>query len=52
MRVVQGIPVPALSAAAGVEDINKGLDAGFQEYLTKPVDLQQVLGVINKLLTR
>ncbi len=50
MQVVPGIPVIALSAAAGVEDINKGLEADFQEYLTKPVDLQQVLGVINKLL--
>jgi CheY-like chemotaxis protein len=51
MQIVPRIPVIALSAAATRKDIKKGLDAGFQEYLTKPVDLHDVLGVINKLLT-
>lgn len=51
MQIVPRIPVIALSAATTREDIKKGLDAGFQEYLTKPVDLHEVLGVINKLLT-
>ena len=50
MQIVPRIPVIALSAAKTRKDIKKGLDAGFQEYLTKPVDLHEVLGVTNKLL--
>jgi len=37
------IPVVAISANAMERDIKKGLDAGFVDYLTKPVDIIQLI---------
>jgi CheY-like chemotaxis protein len=42
------IPVIALSADAMPFDVQKGLDRGFRDYLTKPVDLQQLLKVLKQ----
>lgn len=42
------IPIIALSAAASVADIEKGLNAGFSHYITKPVDLLDFLTVIHQ----
>jgi len=50
MQVVPKIPVIALSAAGTDSDIQKGLDAGFHKYLTKPVNIKEVLDAINTLL--
>jgi len=44
------IPVIALSANATNEDIQRALDAGFTDYLTKPVDVEQLTMVINSLV--
>ncbi len=44
------IPVIALSANAMPKDIKKGLDAGFKEYLTKPLEMEHFLKVIDKFI--
>ena len=46
------IPVIALTANAMERDIKKGLDAGFADYLTKPVDIIQLVVLLGKLLHR
>lgn len=43
-------PVVALSAASMVEDIEKGMVAGFDAYLTKPFDIQDFKQTIEKIL--
>jgi CheY-like chemotaxis protein len=44
------IPVIALSAAASERDKQRGLQAGFAAYLTKPVDVEAFISVVEKLL--
>lgn len=44
------IPVIALSAAASKNDIQKGLSAGFKYYLTKPMELSEVISAMKSLL--
>lgn len=44
------IPVIGLSANAMPYDIERGRNAGFFDYLTKPVDINQLISVLNKLL--
>ncbi len=44
------IPVIALSANAMLKDIQRGLDKGFQAYLTKPIDMLRLLSVIDEYL--
>jgi len=44
------IPVIAISANAMPEDIKKGLNAGFIEYITKPIDLKNLMNVIDAIL--
>ena len=44
------IPVIALSANAMAHDIEKGKSAGFDYYLTKPIDLSQLIVVCNSVL--
>lgn len=46
------IPVIALSAAASTDDIKKGLEAGFNQYITKPVVLPELISIINNELNR
>lgn len=46
------IPIIALSADAMPLDIERGLQAGFQAYLTKPVKLNELLNLLNKALRR
>jgi len=47
---LRDIPVLALSADAMLHDIQRGLAAGFDRYIAKPVDLNQLLGAVNTLL--
>ncbi|MBO1519825.1 hybrid sensor histidine kinase/response regulator [Oceanisphaera pacifica] len=44
------IPMVALSANAMSSDVKKASQAGFKEYLTKPINVQQLLVVLNTLL--
>lgn len=45
-----GIPVVAISANAMKGDAQKGLDAGFVAYLTKPLDISSLLSTLDKVL--
>jgi signal transduction histidine kinase/CheY-like chemotaxis protein len=47
---LRSIPVIALSADAMPHDMQRGLDAGFDRYLAKPVDLNELLGALDALL--
>lgn len=44
------IPAVALTAHAMKDDRNRLLAVGFDEYLSKPVDADQLLGVVEQLL--
>ena len=46
----QHIPVIALSANAMAYDVETGVRAGFDEYLTKPIDMQRLVRVLNQQL--
>ena len=46
----QNIPVIALTAHAMAEDEKKARDAGCDDFDTKPVDIQRLVGKINALL--
>jgi len=45
------IPVIALSANAMPRDIEKGLDAGFFRYLTKPIKINEFMNTLDEALT-
>lgn len=45
------IPVIALTAAASERDKEKGTQAGFHRYLTKPLNVDEFLRVLEALLT-
>jgi len=45
------IPVIALTAAAFASDRARGLDAGFCHYLTKPVNVRQLVSTLETLLS-
>jgi CheY-like chemotaxis protein len=44
------LPVIALSANAMPYDIEQGKSAGFDAYLSKPFNMQQLVGVLNRYL--
>ncbi len=44
------IPVVAISANAMERDVKKGLEAGFTDYLTKPLDIPKLLTLLDTLL--
>lgn len=46
------IPVIALSANVLAYDIEKGVQSGFDRYLTKPLDLAQLINVFNEMMGR
>ncbi len=46
------IPVIALSANAMPSDIKKGQEAGFRNYLTKPVDPDEIQAAVEKVLRK
>jgi len=50
MQETQHIPVIALSANAMPADIQRGLHAGFKQYLTKPLDINSMIDTIKETL--
>jgi PAS domain S-box-containing protein len=48
--VTRHIPVVALSANAMFHDIKKGRDAGFFDYITKPIKIDKFIQVVNRAL--
>ena len=51
-EATRDIPVIAITANAMERDIKKGLEAGFVDYLTKPVDIIQLVLVLSRLAER
>lgn len=47
-----GVPVVAVSANAMPADRERAARAGFDEYVTKPIDMAHLLAVVNRWLAR
>jgi PAS domain S-box-containing protein len=50
MPETKDIPVIALSANAMADDLRKGEEAGFNGYLTKPINVKEFFGVLERQL--
>ena len=44
------VPVVAVSANATPQDVKRGIEAGFLEYLTKPIDINHLNRVLDRVL--
>jgi signal transduction histidine kinase/ActR/RegA family two-component response regulator len=44
------IPVMALTANSMEEDINRAMNMGFRDYITKPIELKKFLATINEVI--
>lgn len=49
---LKDVPLILVSARKGKEDIQQGFDAGCNDYVTKPFDIDYMTGVINKALLK
>lgn len=49
---LRGVPIVALSADAMTHDIERGLAAGFDRYLSKPIDLNRLLTTLSEFLRK
>jgi CheY-like chemotaxis protein len=47
----ESIPVIALTAAASERDRQRGMEAGFFRYLTKPVKVDELIQALEQLLS-
>ena len=50
IEVTAEIPIIAVSAAAAKSDIDRAINAGFDAYLTKPINVQELLGTLKRYL--
>ena len=50
LQATAGIPIVGLSANALQEDIDRGCEVGFVEYLTKPINVELLMDVLQKRL--
>ena len=48
----KNIPVFAVSANAMIIDIEKGMEAGFDDYITKPIDVKTFIVSVTKILKK
>ncbi len=48
--VLSAIPVIAISANAMPETITRGMEAGFSAYLTKPMNIPDLLAILDRIL--
>lgn len=48
--ILKNIPVVAVSANAMPNDIEKGIEAGFDEYITKPIDINKLMLTVARQL--
>jgi CheY-like chemotaxis protein len=48
----EDIPAVALSAAAGADDRNRSLQAGYRAHITKPVAVQDLVSILAELTRR
>ena len=46
----KNIPVIALTARASVKEKKEGLEAGFADYLTKPINVEEISSVLNQVI--
>jgi CheY-like chemotaxis protein len=51
-HALKKVPVVMVSARKGQEDIQRGFDAGCNDYVTKPFEVDHINGVIGKLLLK
>lgn len=51
-HALKNVPVILVSARKSKGDIQTGFDAGCNDYVTKPFDIDYITGVINKLLLK
>ncbi|MGD8940862.1 MAG: ATP-binding protein, partial [Gammaproteobacteria bacterium] len=49
-ELTQHIPVIAVSANAMNRDVDRGLNAGFAHYITKPIDVNKLLSAVDHIL--
>jgi len=45
-KALKNIPVVAISANAMPKDIERGIEAGFNEYITKPIDINKLMSTV------
>ncbi|TAN70402.1 MAG: PAS domain S-box protein [Methylobacter sp.] len=50
LALLKNTPVIAISANATSHDIERGIEAGFDDYITKPIDVMHFLEVVNRFL--
>ena len=50
MDITKDIPVIAVTANAMLDDINNAKKSGFEEYVTKPIDIAKFSAMIKKLV--
>lgn len=51
MKSAKKTPVIAISANATSRDIHRGIAAGFNEYITKPINVKHLLKTVNRFLS-
>ena len=49
---LRSVPILAVSAHDGAESREAALEAGCDEYMTKPIDFDQLNSIVDRLLTR